>query len=145
MPPPPDLDPSVELDTSRSLGLSLPEVAPWADALIDTSSSSASDWVALNDSALRRRPLSPPLWSMLAVGVGASIIRSLSSHDILFSATVKLPCESGEGPAGRGISVEMDVEEIPDDDEVITADEGGESTEDRVVTVDVDDDVKEFR
>lgn len=148
-PPPLDLDPPVEVDTSGSLGLSLLELAPRADALIDISSSvssSASDWAALNDSALRKRPLSPPLRSMLAVGVGSSI-GSLSSRDILFSDAVKLPCESGEGRAGRGSGVEIGAGEILDDEEVVAADEGGESAEDRVVAVavDVDDDVEEFR
>jgi hypothetical protein len=98
----------------------------------------------LNDNALRNRPLSPPLRSMFAVGVGSSI-GSLSSLEIRFSAAVKFPCDNGEGRAGRAIGVEIGVEGTVDAFEVTVEDDAGESAEDRVVAVDVDDDVEEFR
>lgn len=80
------------------------------------------------------------------MGIGSSI-GSLSSRDIRFSAAVKLPCDNGEGRAGRGVGVDMDVEGTVDDvfEEVVVEDDGGESAEDRVVAVDPDDDVDEFR
>ena len=79
------------------------------------------------------------------MGVGSNI-GSLSSRDIRFSAAVKLPCDNGEGRAGRGIGVEIDVEGTDAVFEaMVVEDSGGESGEDRVVAVDPDDDVEEFR
>lgn len=78
------------------------------------------------------------------MGVGSS--RSLSSRDIRFSAAVKLPCDNGEGRAGRGIGAETDEEGTANDVfEVVVEGDGGESAEERVVAVDTDDDVEEFR
>jgi hypothetical protein len=76
------------------------------------------------------------------VGVGSSI-GSLSSRDIRFSAAVKLPCDNGDGRAGRGSGVKVDVAEAEEDvvSEIVVADDGGESAEDLVVAVDPDEDV----
>jgi len=55
---------------------------------------------ALRERARRSRPLSPPL--RMAAEFGRGSISSLSSRDMRFSA-VEMPCDSGEGRAGRGV------------------------------------------
>jgi hypothetical protein len=60
---------------------------------------------------------------------------------------VKLPCDNGDGRAGRSSGVEMDVAGAEEDvvSEVVVVDNGGESAEDLVVAVDTDEDVEVFR
>lgn len=60
---------------------------------------------------------------------------------------MKLPCDNGEGRTGRCIGVEIDVEGTVDEEleEMVVEDNEGESGEDRVVAVDPDDEVEEFR
>ena len=80
---------------------------------------------------------------MLDVGAGS---RALSSRDMRFSA-VKLPCERGEGRAGRGMEVGIDKVFGVDDavaEVVVVVDEGGGGDMPGRV-VDPDDDVEEFR
>ena len=70
------------------------EDVPWDD------SSSLMVWEALRERTRRSRPLSPPLRMAASFGRGSS--NSLSSRDMRFSA-VDMPCDSGEGRAGRGV------------------------------------------
>jgi hypothetical protein len=96
-----------------------------ADALMEASSSSSSSFSCwLKVKARRNRPLRPPLRIILALGVDSSMVaRSLSSRDIRFSDAVKLPCDKGDGRAGRGV-----VEEEAEEGEVVVGDnEAGES------------------
>jgi hypothetical protein len=91
-------------------------------AFMDTSSSlsllSSSRRVeaALKERARRIRPLRPPLRTMAGVGEGSS---TLSSLDMRFSAAVKVPCDKGDGRAGRAAGT----------GELDTADERGEAVE----------------
>lgn len=83
-----------------------------------SSSSSLSVWAALSERARRSLPLRPPLRIMLAVGVSSIAAKSLSSRDIRFSDAVKLPCDKGEGRAGRGLGAdEADAGEGTEDEE----------------------------
>jgi hypothetical protein len=62
-------------------------------------SSSVIAWEALRKTR-RIRPLNPPL--RMAAEFGSGSCNSLSSRDMRFSA-VEMPCDSGEGRAGRGV------------------------------------------
>lgn len=87
---------------------------------------------------------------MLALGAGSKI-GSLSSRDIRFSAAVKLPCDKGDGRAGRGVETAADVDVgavDADVEEVVGVDDDGDSAAGRVdvaVAVDVADDDDEPR
>lgn len=77
---------------------------------------------------------------MLALGAG-SRLGSLSSRDIRLSA-VKLPCESGDGRAGRGVGVGVDVAASVGDvvvGDVVVVGGDGDIPEERVADP-VDDD-----
>lgn len=131
------------------LSLNLLEL-PNADAFMERSSSASSAscnaWAALNDKARRSLPLSPPLRSILALGVGSRGGKSLSSRDIRFSAAVKLPCDRGDGRAGRRVVDDNTAGVVPEVGEVDIVATAGVKPDGRAdIVVEVDDDDDEFR
>jgi hypothetical protein len=68
------------------------------DEGVPEDSSSEIACVALRERTRRNRPLNP----RLAAEFGRGSSNSLSSRDMRFSA-VEMPCDSGEGRAGRGV------------------------------------------
>lgn len=104
--------------------LELGWIRPDDVAFIDASSSSSSSSLAFSslkvceafkERARRRRPLIPPLRRADALGDDSIMAAmSLSSLDMRFSAAVKLPCDKGDGRAGRALVLvwEDDVLEV---------------------------------
>ena len=88
-------------------------------------SSSAIACGVLRERTRRILPLSPPL--RMAAEFGRGSINSLASRDMRFSA-VEMPCDSGEGRAGRGVGAcstdEADCEVRVTEEEVDEEEEG---------------------
>lgn len=99
------LDAEPEADTVDAAG-ALPLLI-W-EALIEASSScsivssSFSTWAVLKDKARLNLPFNPPLLELSRRAASCKAPRSISSRDLRFSDAVNVPCESGDGLAGRG-------------------------------------------